>query len=329
MNRLTLGFAAVWLLSSAAGAGQLDDTVRRDVIERIAGQLEHEYAIPELGESVSAELRQRLERGEYAAYDDGGAFAERLTRDLRRMSDDAHLHVEYSAEPIQDTAGADDEYDARQMERYYGAHRNFGFRRVEHLEGNIGLLVLDVFAPVAMGGDTAVAAMHFLANTRALIVDLRNNSGGHGEMVNLLAAYLFDQGGQPLSGLYWRPDDKLTQTHVQTYVPGPRYGEDKPVYVLISERTFSAAENFAYDLQALERVTVIGETSGGGAHPFEYSRLTPHFVLSLVKGRSVNPITGGNWQGTGVKPDIAVSADQALERALALARETSDEEKAR
>jgi C-terminal processing protease CtpA/Prc len=104
------------------------------------------------------------------------------------------------------------------------------------------------------------------------------------------------------------------------WVPGRRFGPDKPVYVLISRKTFSAAEAFAYDLKALKRVTVVGERSGGGAHPFEYRRVHPHFVLSLAEGRSINPITGGNWQGTGVEPDVAVPGERALEAALELAR---------
>lgn len=107
-----------------------------------------------------------------------------------------------------------------------------------------------------------------------------------------------------------------------TWVPGRRYGAKKPLYILISNKTFSAAEGFAYDLQALGRAVIVGERSGGGAHPFEYRRVHPHFVLSLAEGRSVNPITGGNWQGTGVTPDVPVPPGGALDKALELARAT-------
>jgi C-terminal processing protease CtpA/Prc len=103
-------------------------------------------------------------------------------------------------------------------------------------------------------------------------------------------------------------------------VPGRRFGGARPVYVLTSKNTFSAAEGFAYDLKALNRVKVVGQRSGGGAHPFQYRRVHPHFVLSLAEGRSINPITGGNWQGTGVAPDVEVPAEQALEVALKMAR---------
>ncbi len=182
------------------------------------------------------------------------------------------------------------------------------------------MLKLDVFFPSVAAGDTAAAAMKLFANTRALIIDLRQNGGGNGDMGELLSAYLFDEGGKSLSGFYSRPDDKLTQHATPYYVPGPRYGEAKPVFILTSRRTFSAAEAFAYDLQALRRVTVVGEATGGGAQPFEFSRLDDHFTLWLEKGRSINPVTGGNWQGKGVQPDVPVPADEAMGAALALAR---------
>ena len=103
-------------------------------------------------------------------------------------------------------------------------------------------------------------------------------------------------------------------------MPGRRFGSTKPVYVLTSKRTFSAAENFAYDLQALKRVVVVGEPSGGGAHPNEVKKLTPHFAMSIAIGRSINPITNADWEGSGVIPDVPVPADRALEKALELAR---------
>jgi C-terminal processing protease CtpA/Prc len=104
-------------------------------------------------------------------------------------------------------------------------------------------------------------------------------------------------------------------------VPGRRFGATRPVYLLISKRTFSAAEAFAYDLQALGRAVVVGEPSGGGAHPFEYRRVGTHFVLSLPEGRSINPVTGKDWEGVGVQPDVVVPEAQALEKAQELARE--------
>ena len=307
------------IVTGAAVYAQAAD--RRSVVEEAARHLEERYVFPDQGRAMAARLRARLEQG---AYDlaDGEELARRLTRDLQAVSRDGHLRVEFSQEPLsEEKERASEEYETKERERYYGSHLNFGFEKVERLEGNIGLLDLRVFAPVDMGGDTAVATMRFLAHTDALIVDLRRNGGGDGDMADLLIAYLFDRGTKPTSGFYSRPKNELTPSWTPSYVPGPRYGERKPVFILTSRKTFSAAEAFAYDLKALGRVTVVGEATGGGAHPFEYEKIGTHFVLWLVTGRSVNPVTGGNWQGTGVQPDVAVAADRALERALGLARD--------
>jgi C-terminal processing protease CtpA/Prc len=161
--------------------------------------------------------------------------------------------------------------------------------------------------------------MQVIAHTDALIIDLRRNGGG-ADTVALVASYLFDS-QQPLSGIYHRPTGKTTQNFTLPYVPGAKFGGAKPVYVLTSKRTFSAAEALAYDLQALKRATIVGEPSGGGAHPFTYKRIHPHFVLWSVVEKSVNPITGKNWQGVGVRPDVAVDQAQALDKALALIAE--------
>jgi C-terminal processing protease CtpA/Prc len=162
--------------------------------------------------------------------------------------------------------------------------------------------------------------MTLLAGTRALIIDLRENGGGKPEMVVLVASYLFDR--RTHLGDLW--DSWADSTHhywTQDTVAGRRFGGDKPVYVLTSAHTFSAAEEFAYDLQALKRVTVVGETTAGGAHPASEGRLGDHFAISVAWGNSINPITGTNWEGVGVVPDVKVSADEALAVAQKLIRD--------
>ncbi|MFN2145752.1 MAG: S41 family peptidase, partial [Anaerolineales bacterium] len=166
----------------------------------------------------------------------------------------------------------------------------------------------------------ASAAMNFLANMEALIFDLRECQGGNPDSVTLICSYLFE--GEPvhLNSLYWRDEDRTEEYWTLPEVPGARMG-DVPVYVLTSKTTFSAGEEFAYDLQALKRATLIGETTSGGAHPGSPFRLHPHFEMFVPLGMAINPVTGGNWEGVGVVPDIEVSADEALGRAHQLALE--------
>ncbi len=313
MRLVAVVLAALLCVDSAHGV-ELSRAVRKEVVGKVIDHLESDYVNAEVGIQAAQALRRQASKGVFEVPHDGLAFAAALTSALRAATGDGHLNVEYSQKALDESADADASFTAQEMERYYGAHVNFGVRKAERLEGNIGLLEMTVFPPAAMGGDTVAAAMQVVAHTDALIIDLRHNGGGS-ETVSLVASYLFDE-VKPLSGSYDRPSGTTTQNFTQAYVPGAKFGGRKPVYVLISNRTFSAAEALAYDLQALKRATIIGEPSGGGAHPFTYRRLHPHFVLWSVTQKSVNPITQKNWQGIGVQPDVRVDADRALEKAI-------------
>ncbi|MEM6581301.1 MAG: S41 family peptidase [Pseudomonadota bacterium] len=303
------------MLSTVSTVASEISVEQRETMNAVTRHLVTRYVDPEVGKSAAEQLRAAFTAGRFDDAADGPQFALKLSEHLQALTGDGHLNIEYSATPI---TNADDHsaFTREQMERWYGAHRNYGVQRIDRLQSNVAYLDLRVFAPLEMGGDTLVAAMNVLADMDAMIIDLRNNGGGMGDAADLLASYLFDGGRHPLTGVYDRPTDTLTQRFTQPYVPGRRFGNTKPVYVLISGHTFSAAEALAYNLQALERAIIVGEVSGGGAHPFEYVPLTEHYVLWSVTARSVNPITNDNWQGVGVKPDIEVDADSALSAAL-------------
>lgn len=283
-------------------------------LDAVINHLEEDYVDAKVGARTAKMLKSSRTAGQFDDIDDGEAFAKLLSDTLQELTGDGHLNVEYSTESILDKP--ESSYSQEQMEHWYGAHINYGVQKIERIEGNIGYLDLRVFPPLNMGGDTIVAAMSVMADMDAMIIDLTHNGGGIGDTADLIASYLFDEGRKPLTGVYDRPTDTTTQRFTQAHVPGKRFGSHKPVYVLISKKTFSAAEALAYNLQALKRATIVGETSGGGAHPFEYLPITNHYVLWSVTAKSINPITGGNWQGTGVQPNIETNADQALTTAM-------------
>ena len=189
---------------------------------------------------------------------------------------------------------------------------NHCFHKVEHLAGNIGYLKLDCFAPAEVGGATAVAAMSFLSGSDALIFDLRDNGGGSPSMIQLLTSYLVAEEPVHLNSFYVRKGDKTEQFWTHAWVPGTRLPA-VPVFVLTSGRTFSAAEEFTYNLKNMKRATIVGENTGGGAHPVNFHQVEGYPVgMSLPFGRAVNPITGTNWEGTGIAPDVAVPVAEAL-----------------
>ena len=304
---------SILLAAAAAASFMLTPVEQKRVADQAANMIEQRYVDPAIGKSTARALRSVRWDGP----SEGEAFAGRLTQLLRGASKDGHLAVDFSEEPIA-SDGGEQSFAAGELERFYGAHVNHGVQKIERLEGNVMLLDLRVFPPPAMAGEVIAAAMTLVAQGDALIIDLRHNGGGM-ETANLVLSYLLKP-GTPLNAVYDRPSNRTTPSTTAAWVPGRRFDERKPIFVLTGKRTFSAAEAVAYDLQANKRATIVGEVSGGGANPFEYRRIDDHFALSLPEARSINPVTGTNWQNVGVKPDVQVPADRALETAFELAK---------
>jgi retinol-binding protein 3 len=199
--------------------------------------------------------------------------------------------------------------------------QNYGFEKIERLPGNIGYLDLRGFFPPDEGGATAVAAMNVLSNSDAVIVDLRQNGGGDPSMIQLITTYFFDEPTH-LNDLHWRTTsgERVDQFWTLPHVSGRRMPK-VPLFVLTSKFTFSGGEEFANNLRALKRATLIGETTGGGANPGERFPLPAGFGVFIPGGRAVNPIDNSNWEGKGVEPHVKVKADDALATAKVAALE--------
>ena len=202
--------------------------------------------------------------------------------------------------------------------RQMGRLDNFGIHRVERLDGNIGYLDLRRVPVPANAGPAIAAAMELVAGTYALIIDLRRNGGGSPEGVVFWCSYLVTERPTHLNDIFHADTGETRQFWALPYVPGTRY-VDRPVYVLTSGHTFSGGEDFCYTLQALGRAQVIGETTGGGAHPTRPFPISPAVHIAIPFARSINPVTGTNWQGTGVVPDVAVPEERAYDVAYGLA----------
>ena len=309
-------------------AGTLNAEQRAEVLEGALKHLNDYYIFPDKAREMEKAVRARQEKKEYDSITSPRTLAETLTKHFQEVSHDKHLRVMYSSEPLPKPRESRPTQEERQRMRERMSKNNFGFEKVERLEGNVGYLDLRGFMEAEAAGETAAAAMSFLANTDALIIDLRKNGGGSPGMVALLCSYLFDGPPRHLNSLHWRrPEgEEVQQWWTLAYVPGKRY-VGKEVYVLTSKRTFSAAEEFTYNLQTQKRATIVGETTGGGAHPGGTHPINDHFLIWVPSGRAVNPVTKTNWEGSGVKPDIDVPADQALKTAHLAALKKSFAEK--
>ncbi|HVA88225.1 MAG TPA: S41 family peptidase [Chloroflexota bacterium] len=288
----------------------IDAPRRAAVIDALLSKLRAHYVFPEVAERMEEAVRGGVRNGDYDGITTGSALRERLTAHLQEVSHDRHLRVFFSAEPRPPRERGEPSAEERAEFRQHAALRNFGFERVERLAGNVGYLDLREFFPPEVGGPTAVAAMNLLAAASALIIDLRKNGGGDPAMVTLLSSYLFAE-SKHLTSIYWREGDRTVQFWTLPYVPGPRLATT-PVYVLTSSDTFSGAEDFTYNLQQLKRATIVGEVTGGGAHPSGGFAIDEHFGVGIPTGRSISPVSGTNWEGAGVTPDIAVAREEAL-----------------
>jgi hypothetical protein len=292
----------------------VDAAARKEVVDTLVKRLDDTYVFPETAAKMEQALRAH--EAEYAQITSARQFAQKLTEDLQAVSHDKHLRVRYSHDsiPVRPDGPREPSAEERAQMRRELSRINYGFERVERLPGNIGYLDLRGFTPAEIGGDeTVAAAFNFLANTNALIIDLRQNGGGDPQRVALICSYLLGAERVHLNDLHWRDGkgERVEEFWTQKEVPGRRY-EGKDVYVLTSRYTFSGAEEFTNNLKTLKRATIVGETTGGGANPGGGNRLSEHFGAFIPTGRAVNPITKTNWEGTGVEPDVKVPSEQAL-----------------
>ena len=297
----------------------------REIVTKALELLRANYVFPEQAGQAATAIEARLEAGEYDDLDEI-TLTERLTRDLQEITGDRHLRVVLGGGPgpRRERIGEPEEpkdHEARRLAmRRMGRLDNFGIRQVERLDGNVGYLDVRRVAVPANAGPAIGAAMELVAGTYALIIDLRHNHGGAPEGVVFWCSYLLDERPTHLNDIFHADTGETRQFWALPYVPGTRY-LDRPVFVLTSGRTFSGGEDFAYTLQALGRATVVGETTGGGAHPTRGFPISAAVHIGIPFARSVNPVTGTNWQGTGVVPDVAVAAEQAYDVAYARALE--------
>jgi tetratricopeptide (TPR) repeat protein len=319
-----LALAALLQLQADDLGGAVDAAQRAAIVETLATEVEARYCKPDVARQIAAHLRAELKAGTFDDCANRLTLAPKLTTALRAVNDDRHFAVyglpegrveEERTDPLRTALRRADEQRAA----------NSGFARVEVLEGNVGLLELNAFADFGAARETAAAAMRLLAGVDALIVDVRGNGGGSPETVQFLCSYFFGERTHLNSLVIRRPEGDLVNEYwTLDELPGPRL-VDVPLYVLTSGRTGSAAEEFCYNLQSRDRAILVGQTTGGAANPGGTVALDERLVAFISDGQARNPVTGTNWEGVGVVPEVETPAPDALDRALALARAAADD----
>ena len=282
---------------------------RQAVIDTLIAKVSSFYVYEDVAKKMTETIRQHQLHHDYDTITNRAVFAKTLTADLHAINKDEHLGVEYTVTPVGDEKPEAPSEESANAFRKTWARSNYNIKKVEILEGNIGLLQVDTFFPSDWIKDLIQSSMTFLANSDAIIIDIRKNHG-FADGGYLIASHFFNE---PVhwNDTYDRDAKTVRQTWTMPVVPGPKLA-DKNLYVLVSKDCFSASEDFAYNLQALGRATVIGEVTGGGAHPTKPYKIGTYFLATIPFAHSVNPVTHTDWEGKGVQPDVNVPADQAL-----------------
>ena len=297
---------------------QLTPADKRQVVDTLSKEMIARYVVKAKAEEVAKMLHFNMDGGAYDSLSTGKDFAAKLASDTNAICKDAHFRIRYSEDalPERKEPGQPSKQEIDAEEKYVRLI-NAGFESVKRLSGNIGYIEFYGFQEPKDAERAIQAAMQFVQNTDALIFDIRQNGGGDPETVKMLCSYLFDKPTH-INTIFFRNGDKTQTIEYKTGNPkGKRY--DKPIYVIVSKRTGSGAEEFAYDLQNQHRATILGENTWGGANPGGNVRLTDHFSAFIPVGMAQNPITKTNWEGTGVTPDVKCDPKESLKLAQIMA----------
>ncbi len=329
MYRLTSILFVLFAIQAAFTQAQnsISKKEKKAVIENIKESIQYNYVFIDKAKLINRALDSINASGRYDQVIDYKAFATSLTNDLLAISKDKHFEVQYRPDLTQSRRKQEEENNEQSGEQeeafdinhWYSQKINFGFEKVEILEGNIGYIKLTFFDIFQWVKPTIDATMGFVSNTDALILDLRGNGGGYSS-ATYMASYFF--GEEPIlwSTSYNRADDETENEYTFQEVDGTRY-LNKPIYILVDEKSFSRAEGFSYGMKHFNKATIIGQTTPGAAHGINFLELDNSFFIQVPVEHNINPITKTDWEGVGVIPHIKTTEEETLKVAYTKALE--------
>lgn len=298
---------------------KLNEKLKNETVNQIALMLEEKYVLPEIGKKYAEQLKSKLKSGEYKKITNPDLLANKIISDLNEIQQDKHLEIRFNPDYIQrvknrPSVSQEDQLKEEQEKILREHNRNYGFRELKILPGNIGYIRFDEF-PSERAAETIISAFRFLQYTDAIMIDLRFNDGGNPEIVSFIAGYFFtDDYPTEFSSFYHRILDKKITNKTPLYLPGNRLTETD-LFILVGPETFSAAEAFAYDFKHLNRAKIVGENTAGGAHVANSFIVNDYFIIQIPFARAISPVTNSNWESVGVEPDIKCESEKALQTA--------------
>jgi hypothetical protein len=295
---------------------------KKEIVETISQLLEDNYVYPDLGEKFGEKFIEIFELGEFDTITDAKEFGETVTAALQKIMNDKHVKFRLiEASDLGENKAGSLHHPVRLY--HLGQTEHLGFLRLDWIEEEIGYMDFRRFYSPTEAKKMLVGAIKFLSRANAIIIDLRNNQGGSADMIPLLSSYFLEHPTQ-LSGTYFRQDDITLEIWTLEKIEGERL-LDVPLFILTAKNTFSAAESFAYDMKVRNRATLVGDSTKGGAHSVDLFKIGDQFEIYISTARAVNPVTGSNWEGIGVIPDVLVPAESALDSAIILAKKAAQD----
>ena len=297
----------------------LTAAVRTAVVDSVAAQLSRFYAVADTGALIAAHLTKRHRSGAYDALTNPQLFAEALSTDMKAINGDRHLSVSLRGPGPAMPMGLatlppmnfSPPPQAPPQVLAAAKRNNFELGKVEVLPGNIGYFEMKGFNGLRDAREPVVAALRFLENTDAIILDVRMHPGGSADLSNFIISHFTGPDSVASLDVAIRAANQQYRRWTMSSVPGPRR-PDVPVYVLTSRGTVSAGEDFAFVLRNLGRATLVGESTAGAGRNNPTFDAGHGFAASISVSTVKDPKTGAEWEGMGVKPHIAVPPRTAL-----------------
>lgn len=324
MPRLTF-LAAFFCFTIFTLQGQQIDFTKKykeGVVKTLSTLMNDHYVFPEVAKKTEAHLMQQLKDGHFDQFTNDEQLAEALTESVQSINKDKHMRI-WKNKPYEAPDNSPERMIEEKLDQLDRSRRhNSGFSSVKLLEGNVGYLDLRSFAQFQSAKDMVDAYMKLMANSDAVIIDLSKNGGGDPEMVQYLCSYFFDKKVH-LNSLYFRRGDRTIDFYTLDDIGGEKRPEI-PLFVMVSNRTFSGAEEFSYNMQTQKRATLVGQTTGGGANPGGTMGINQNLSVFIPGGMAINPITKTNWEGVGVIPEIKTTPEETMKKTHELAKKAAE-----
>jgi retinol-binding protein 3 len=320
------GIAMILMLFSSNlfaqnGSQIITEQQKQTIFQKAIELLNENYLFPERVKAIESFIKKKFLNKGYSQFGNLPDFLQEFNKDLEREGNDHHLDVFFGPQRVKQIKRDQQNENKEKVEALSEEwlellkYENFRLRKVERLDGNIGYFQFLNFAPLAPAKESIVAAMNFIRQSSAVVIDLRENGGGNAETMNFLLSYFLKDSLQTGEWRY-RKENKIEKTYIPADPAIVKIPDSTPVYILVSNKTSSAAEGFSYILQQFKRAVIVGEQTKGEGNPGKLFIINDSLYIMIPTAESRNAVSGKGIDGIGVTPDIKIDGNKVQDMAL-------------